>query len=358
METAGIATRSLLILQKQAQATAASTQGGALTLAAGTIGSVSVAAMGAVTNARKTYESQSAANDQAYLDGVAVAEKAYLTVVANKSHEFRTGAITEETKNAAISAAWTTYQSTVTAKRHTYRHDQAADAATYRNAVAEAEKTRVNNVSAANETLTTTVENAEALLDQQKWDAWLTGSKALVNLNADSTIARATSLATALGGLASQNTSYDNNGVAILHPFWTALAEKVDLSAGHIADIKNAEREYYAGWTSTQIVNGQTVTLTTGGVLDARRNFAVNASRAKADLHIGTVTAAGVYQREVASAGSQLAHARSTYETDWAALNLESSGWSLGNPYLWLTSGAGGSTGSSTTGSSTSGGST
>ena len=95
METAGIATRSLLILQKQAQATAASTQGGALTLAAGTIGSVSVAAMGAVTNARKTYESQSAANDQAYLDGVAVAEKAYLTVVANKWHEFRTEAPTD-----------------------------------------------------------------------------------------------------------------------------------------------------------------------------------------------------------------------------------------------------------------------
>ena len=47
----------------QAQATAVGTQGGALTLAAGTIGSASVAAVDAVTNARKTYESQSAAND-------------------------------------------------------------------------------------------------------------------------------------------------------------------------------------------------------------------------------------------------------------------------------------------------------
>ena len=159
-----------------------------------------------------------------------------------------------------------------------------------------------------------------------------------------------------MDGLASQNTSYDNNGAAISHSFWTALAEKADLSAEHIRDIKNAEREYYAGWTSTEVVNGQTVTQTTGGVLDARRDFEVNGSRAKADLHIGTVTAAGVYYREVASAGSQLAQARSTYETDWAALNLESSGWSLGNPYLWLTSGYGGSNGSSTTSGTTTGG--
>jgi hypothetical protein len=82
-QTAAQINNTMVAAIGQAQATAAS------------IGSASVAAVDAVTNAHKTYESPSAANDQAYLDDVAVAEKAYLTVVANKWHEFRTEAPTD-----------------------------------------------------------------------------------------------------------------------------------------------------------------------------------------------------------------------------------------------------------------------
>jgi hypothetical protein len=91
-------------------ANAATTQGNALKTASGTIGGAKVDEVTAITDARATYESESATNDKTYLNAIVIAESTYLKVVANKSHEFRTGAITAEERDSAIATAWGTYQ--------------------------------------------------------------------------------------------------------------------------------------------------------------------------------------------------------------------------------------------------------
>ena len=67
---------------------------------------------------------------------MAAAESTYLKVVADKSHDFRTGTITAAARDAAVATAWTSCQNTAIQQRNTYRVNQAGAAATYRNAAA------------------------------------------------------------------------------------------------------------------------------------------------------------------------------------------------------------------------------
>ena len=116
-------------------------------------GTADVAGVTTVTNADKTYSTESVGNDKTYLDGMATGEADYLKVVANKWHEFRTGAITAAERDSAISAKWTEFQAAAITKRNTFRVNQATDAATFRNAVVGAAKTHVDAVTTAAETL-------------------------------------------------------------------------------------------------------------------------------------------------------------------------------------------------------------
>lgn len=94
-------------------------------------------------------ESESAKNDKIYLNAIGIAESTYLKVVANRSLEFRTGAITAEERDPAKATARGTYKTAAKGHRNTYRRDQVADAADYRTAMAAANKTRGNTVTAA-----------------------------------------------------------------------------------------------------------------------------------------------------------------------------------------------------------------
>ena len=154
-----------------------------------------------------------------------IAESKYLKVVANKSHEFRTGAITAEQRDSAIATAWAAYQTTAKGLRNTYRRNQAADAADYRTAIADAEKTLVTTVTTAKETLTNTIEDSQATLNQQRMDEWLTASKSLVNLEANSAINKATSLATAITQLAGKK----NGAIHLLHEVLWICRDSVNL---------------------------------------------------------------------------------------------------------------------------------
>ncbi len=267
---------------------------------------------------------------------MAAAEKTYLPVVAEQSHLYRTGAITASAKDAAIAAAWQTYQNAATQKRNTFRVDQATAAATYRNTIAGAEKTYVNTVTSANETLTNVLTNAQKTLAEGRWDAWLKGSKNLVNLDTETAIADSQNLATAIGNLAEQDraTGFNANNDttwSVANPFWRALADKAQLSADYIKTTKSAERTYYGRnpWSENQ--NGAIIDYLQGsrGVLDARRDFEVGAVTAQASLQKNAQAAAGQRDRELADAANALAQARSTYEVSWAQMGNEDHRWKL-----------------------------
>ena len=217
---------------------------------------------------------------------MAAAESTYLKVVADKSHDFRTGTITAAARDAAVATAWTSYQNTAIQQRNTYRVNQAGAAATYRNAVAGAEKSQVTTVTTQNETLTNALQDAQATLAQQRWNAWLTGAKSLVNLNAESSISRAQSLVTAIGQLVNEQPvtwsgsgsgSGSGVGYSAPNPFWAALAQKAQLSSDYITATKNAERLYYGRSPWSDNVNGAIIEhqFGTRGVLDARRDYEV-----------------------------------------------------------------------------------
>ena len=329
-----------------AESTAATTMGNALTTAVTTIGTADVAGVTTVTNADKTYSTESVGNDKTYLDGMATGEADYLKVVANKWHEFRTGAITAAERDSAISAKWTEFQAAAITKRNTFRVDQASDAATFRNAVVGAEKTHVDAVTTAGETLNDGLQNAQKTLSTSKWNAWLTASKGLVNLDAESTIAKAESLADAIEELATENRVSGSSGSgqtqtnwSAPNPFWTALAAKADQSAEYIADTKNAERLYYGRSPWSDNVNGAIIDHPSGtrGVLDARRDYEVGMADATATQNKALQHTAGTRDRELAAAAVQLAQSRGAYEISWANLNLESSNWHLDQSALPIT---------------------
>ena len=329
-----------------AESAAATTMGNALTTAVTTIGTADVAGVTTVTNADKTYSTESVGNDKTYLDGMATGEADYLKVVANKWHEFRTGAITAAERDSAISAKWTEFQAAAITNRNTFRVDQATDAATFRNAVVGAAKTHVDAVTTAAETLNDGLQNAQKTLATSKWNAWLTASKGLVNLDAESTIAKAESLAVAIDELATENpvSGFSGSGQtqtnwSAPNPFWTALAAKADQSAEYIADTKNAERLYYGRSPWSDNVNGAIIEhqFGTRGVLDARRDYEVGMSDATATQNKALQHTAGTRDRELAAAAAQLAQSRGAYEISWANLNLESSGWHLDQSALPIT---------------------
>ncbi len=322
-----------------AESAAATASGNALTTAVNTIGTADVTAVTATTNTDSAYSTASVGNDKTYLDGMATAEANYLKVVAGKWHEFRTGAITATQRDEAIATSWTEFQTAAAQKRNTFRIAQAEDAATFRNTVAGAAKTHIDAVTAAQETLTNSLQNGQKTLTQQKADAWLTASKGLVNLDTESTIQRAQGLAAAIGELAGEHPVYVDNGQSgytFDNPFWVALAQKANQSAEYMADMKNAERLYYGRSPWSETVNGAVIDHMNGtrGVLDARRDFEVGMADAAATQNKALQQAGGTRDRELADAGLQLAQARSTYETDWANLNLESSDWKLDQPTL------------------------
>ncbi|GDX93652.1 hypothetical protein LBMAG46_36610 [Planctomycetia bacterium] len=197
-------------------------------------------------------------------------------------------------------------------------------------------------MTAAQETLTNSLQDGQKSLNQQKADAWLTASKALVNLDTESTIQRAQGLAGAIGELAGDDRVHVENGQSgydIDNPFWVALAQKADRSAEYIADTKNAERLYYGRSPWSETVNGAVIDHMNGtrGVLDARRDYEVGTADAAATQNKALQHSAGTRDRELADAGLQLAQARSTYETEWAGLNLETSDWKLDQPTLLIT---------------------
>ncbi len=83
-------------------------------------------------------------------------------------------------------------------------------------------------------------------------DEWLTASKSLVNLEANSAINKATSLATAINQLAvggSSASQMSGDGTTLpattITSFWVALGEKAQMSTDRITTVKNAERTYY-----------------------------------------------------------------------------------------------------------------
>ena len=121
----------------------------------------------------------------------------------------------------------------------------------------------MTTVTTANETATNALQDAQATLAQERWDAWLTGSKALVNLDANSGIAKAQSLADAIGDLANEyaDTHSDSEGIAYTTPntFWATLAQKADLSADYISKTKNAARFYYGSTPWADYVNGAVI---------------------------------------------------------------------------------------------------
>ncbi|MFN9720106.1 MAG: hypothetical protein ACK58L_15515, partial [Planctomycetota bacterium] len=163
-----------------------------------------------------------------------------------------------------------------------------------------------------------------------------------MNLDTESTIQRAQGLAGAIGELAGDDRVHVENGQSgydIDNPFWVALAQKADRSAEYIADTKNAERLYYGRSPWSDNINGAIGEhpFGTRGVLDARRDFEVGMADAAATQNKALQHSAGTRDRELADAGLQLAQARSTYETDWANLNLESSNWKLELPTLPIT---------------------
>jgi hypothetical protein len=325
-----------------AESAAATASGNALTTAVNTIGTADVTAVTATTNADSAYSTASVGNDKTYLDGMATAEANYLKVVAEKWHDFRTGAITAAQRDEAIATSWTEFQNAAAQKRNTSRIAQAEDAATFRNTVAGAAKTHIDAVTAAQETLTNSLQNGQKTLTQQKADAWLTASKGLVNLDTESTIQRAQGLAAAIGELAGEDRVHVDNGQSgyeIDNPFWVALSQKANQSAEYMADMKNAERLYYGRSPWSETVNGAVIDHMNGtrGVMDARRDFEVGMADAAATQNKALQQAGGTRDRELADAGLQLAQARSTYETDWANLNLESSNWKLDQPTLPIT---------------------
>ena len=331
-----------------AESTAATTMGNALTTAVTTIGTADVTGVTTVTNADKTYSTASVGNDKTYLDGMATGEADYLKVVANKWHEFRTDAISAAERDSAISAKWTEFQAAAVTKRNTFRVDQATDAATFRNAVVGAAKTHVDAVTTAGETLNDGLQNAQKTLSTSKWNAWLTASKGLVNLDANSTIAKAESLADAIDELATatENRVYGSSGSgqtqtnwSAPNPFWTALATKADQSAEYIADTKNAERLYYGRSPWSDNVNGAIIEhqFGTRGVLDARRDYEVGMADATATQNKALQHTAGTRDRELAAAAVQLAQSRGAYEISWANLNVESSRWHLDQSALPIT---------------------
>lgn len=198
----------------------------------------------------------------------------------------------------------------------------------------------------------------EAIKVAARFDEWLTASKSLVNLEANSAINISTSLATtinqlAVGGSSASQMSGDGTTLpaTTITSFWVALGEKAQMSTDRITMVKYAERTYYGSTAWTEVVNGVTVNHANGtrGTLDARRDFEVNVSQATATLNKATMQAAGARDRSIATAAWNLAQSRNTYETSWAALDLDSSGWSLGDSSLVMMGFGGSSTATTTT---------
>lgn len=157
----------------------------------------------------------------------------------------------------------------------------------------------------------------------------------------DQATSNAQSLATAISGLASQfpdSTAGSSSGTTAATPnsFWTALAQKAQASADFIATTKTAERYYYGSTPWADYVNGAVIDHSFGskGILDARRDFEVDSAAAAATLNKGLQSQVSQRDLKFADATLQLAKARSSYETGWAALNVDSSGFVLSTPGL------------------------